>query len=95
MNTITTTTTNLLDEDQERILPLLRLAQWASNASPAIAQICHLRDQVPSFRANFDALTPGLIFPEVRNAGPLVADVLALAIELLEQRQDSGKGGAA
>lgn len=88
-------TTTLLNGEQDRIMALLRLAQWAAEASPAITQITHLRDQVPSFRAAFDPLTPGLTFPEIRNAGQLVADVLAVAIDLMESREGSGQGSAA
>ena len=87
--------TTLLSEEQDRILVLLRLAPWAAEASPVVSQLAHLREQVPSFRAAFDPLTPGLTFPEVRNAGRLVADVLAVAIDRMEGRASSGQGSSA
>ena len=85
----------LLSEEHDRILALLRLAQWAAEASPAVSQLCHLREQVPGFRTVLDPLTPGLTFPEVRNAGRLVADVLTVAIDLMEGRKSTSQGGAA
>lgn len=92
---MSTNTTLQLVEDRGQILALLRLAQWAAHASTAVSHVCHLRENVPSFRAAFDPLTPGLTFPEVRNNGELVADVLAVAIELLEARTTCAEGGAA
>lgn len=85
----------LLNEDEDRILPLLRLAHWASEASPAIDQLTFLRDHAPGFRATLDPLTEGMTFPDVRNAGQLVAGVLAVAIDLLESRGACAEGGAA
>jgi len=86
---------SLLAEDEDRILPLLRLAKWASEASPVISQLSFLRNEVPSLRQVLDPLTPELNYPEIRNAGELVAGVLNVAIDLLESRSARSEGGAA